>query len=102
MNIFESSPNAISLTLNTLVLPYTLWFQKKGTYHIPKLVIFASEECHYSTYKFAAFLGIGEQNVVGIKTDDVGQMISCELNDEIENQLEEGAVPIMVIATLGR
>lgn len=78
-----------------------LLLQKKGIYHIPKLVVFVSEECHYSNFKFAAFLGIGEQHVIGIKTDELGQINSIELNENIEKQIEEGAVPIMVIATLG-
>lgn len=65
-------------------------------------MIFVSKECHYSNYKFAAFLGIGEQNVIEISTDEIGQMIPNELNQKIEEQIEEGAVTIMVVATLGK
>lgn len=81
---------------------YDFLLQKKGVYHIPKLVIFASEECHYSSYKFAAFLGIGEHNVISVRTDEIGQIVPSDLDVNVQNQIEEGAIPIMVIATLGR
>lgn len=64
--------------------------------------MFVSKECHYSNYKFAAFLGIGEQNVIDISTDEIGQMIPQELDEKIAEQVEEGTVPLMVVATLGK
>lgn len=91
----------IQLVINIEKYISVNFLQKSGIYHIPKSVIFASEECHYSSYKFAAFLGIGEHNVIGIRTDEIGQMIPNELTNSIQTQIEEGAVPIMVIATLG-
>nr|CAI5833273.1 unnamed protein product [Callosobruchus analis] len=73
----------------------------KGTCHLPKLVLFASEECHYSIHKFAAFLGLGEQNVVSVKTDKVGQIIPESLEDKIQQKINDGSIPFMVVATLG-
>ncbi|CAH1992015.1 unnamed protein product [Acanthoscelides obtectus] len=73
----------------------------KGTCHLPKLVLFASEECHYSIHKFAAFLGIGEENVIGVKTDDVGQIIPENLERRIQEKFDDGSAPFMVVATLG-
>lgn len=60
-----------------------------------------SEECHYSSYKFAAFVGIGEENVWPVQTDDVGQIVPEKLEEAIRTVLLEGAVPLMVVATLG-
>lgn len=77
-------------------------FQSKGTYHLPKLLIFASEECHYSIHKYAAFLGIGENNVVTIQTDDVGAMVTTDLERKVQEAIDEGAVPIAVVATFGK
>ncbi|XP_018570715.1 cysteine sulfinic acid decarboxylase-like [Anoplophora glabripennis] len=75
--------------------------KKKGTNYIPRLAIFASEECHYSLHKYASFLGIGEDNVFSVRTNDVGEMIVEDLETKIEQQIEEGAVPLVVVATFG-
>uniref|UniRef100_V5GQ54 Cysteine sulfinic acid decarboxylase n=1 Tax=Anoplophora glabripennis TaxID=217634 RepID=V5GQ54_ANOGL len=75
--------------------------KKKGSNHIPRQAIFASEECHYSVYKYASFLGIGEDNVFSIRTNDMGEMIVEDLEKKIEQQIEEGAVPLVVVATFG-
>nr|CAI5833275.1 unnamed protein product [Callosobruchus analis] len=64
-------------------------------------LLFASEECHYSIHKFAAFLGLGEQNVVSVKTDKVGQIIPESLEDKIQQKINDGSIPFMVVATLG-
>ncbi|VEN51529.1 unnamed protein product, partial [Callosobruchus maculatus] len=46
-------------------------------------------------------LGIGEQNVISVKTDKVGQIIPESLEDKIQEKLNDGSVPFMVVATLG-
>lgn len=68
----------------------------------PVLVIFTSEECHYSIYKFAAFIGIGDENVIQIQTDNLGQIMPKDLEKKIQEQLLNGCVPFAVIATLGK
>lgn len=73
-----------------------------GMFHLPKLVLFTSEEAHYSTLKFAAFLGIGEENVVLINTDDVGCMIPDRLEAAVLMQRELRTIPFLVIATVGK
>ncbi|KAJ8935784.1 hypothetical protein NQ314_012634 [Rhamnusium bicolor] len=65
--------------------------KKTGMYDIPRLKIFTSEECHYSVHKFASFLGIGEDNVICVDTDDVGQIITKDLEEKINEQIKEGA-----------
>lgn len=52
-------------------------------------------------HKYAAFLGIGEDNVFSVHTNDVGEMIVEDLEKNIQQQIEEGAVPLVVVATLG-
>lgn len=69
--------------------------------NIPRLVIFASEESHYSTSKFSSFIGIGEDNVILIKTDSTGRMITSNLERQIQEQIALGGVPIAVIGTAG-
>lgn len=72
-----------------------------GSRALPRLVLFASEECHYSIQKGAAFLGIGTDNVVLVRADERGKMIPEELEREIERVKSEGAVPFFVSATCG-
>lgn len=67
----------------------------------PRLIIFTSEDAHYSVKKMAAFLGIGTNNVYNIKVDNLGKMSIDDLIRQIEKALDEGAVPLMVSATAG-
>lgn len=75
--------------------------RQQGSRALPRLVLFASEECHYSIQKGAAFLGIGTDNVVLVRADERGKMIPEELEKEIERVKSEGAVPFFVSATSG-
>ncbi|XP_066152280.1 cysteine sulfinic acid decarboxylase-like [Euwallacea fornicatus] len=75
--------------------------KKKGNANMSNLVILTSEECHYSIYKFAAFLGIGEDSVHPLKTDNVGQIVPHDLENQIIEIIARGLVPFMVVATLG-
>ncbi|XP_070690847.1 acidic amino acid decarboxylase GADL1-like [Pempheris klunzingeri] len=67
----------------------------------PRLVIFTSQECHYSISKAAAFLGIGTKNVYMVPSDKRGKMIPSALEEQIKTAKSEGAVPFMVNATAG-
>lgn len=76
-------------------------FQTKGVYAVPKLVLFTSELAHYSTKKMAAFMGIGSDNCVLVKSDQVGRMDPIDLENKINESLNEGASPFLVTATAG-
>ncbi|XP_038568198.1 acidic amino acid decarboxylase GADL1-like isoform X2 [Micropterus salmoides] len=67
----------------------------------PRLVIFTSQECHYSISKAAALLGVGTKNVYVVPSDERGKMIPSVLEEQIKAAKSEGAVPIMVNATAG-
>ncbi|KAL6068056.1 hypothetical protein STEG23_032716 [Scotinomys teguina] len=75
--------------------------KEKGLSGLPRLILFASTECHYSMKKAASFLGIGTQNVYFVETDGRGKMIPEELEKRIWQAREEGAVPFLVCATSG-
>nr|CAD7423960.1 unnamed protein product [Timema monikensis] len=74
---------------------------KEGIHPLPRLVLFASEDAHYSVHKMAALLGLGENNVYCVRTDIRGQMDVHHLEESVDKALEEGAAPFMVIATAG-
>uniref|UniRef100_A0A8P0TER0 Cysteine sulfinic acid decarboxylase n=2 Tax=Canis lupus familiaris TaxID=9615 RepID=A0A8P0TER0_CANLF len=61
----------------------------------------ASEKCHYSIKKGAAFLGLGTDSVRIVKTDERGKMIPEDLERQIGLAEAEGAVPFLVSATSG-
>ncbi|MBN3325925.1 GADL1 decarboxylase, partial [Atractosteus spatula] len=75
--------------------------KEEGLSAQPRLVMFTSEESHYSVRKAAAFLGIGTKNVYVVPADDRGKMIPEELEKQIERAKSQGAVPFMVSATAG-
>lgn len=76
--------------------------KETGLADLPRLVIFTSEDAHYSVKKLAAFLGIGTNNVVCVDVDDRGKMSMTDLEAKITRTLEEErAVPLMVSATAG-
>ncbi|XP_022911873.1 acidic amino acid decarboxylase GADL1-like [Onthophagus taurus] len=75
--------------------------KRMGSFGVSRLVIFASEECHYSIPKFTSFIGIGEDNLIEVPTDELGQMIPKELETLIQKQLQENNTPIAVVATMG-
>ncbi|KAJ7399244.1 Acidic amino acid decarboxylase GADL1 [Pitangus sulphuratus] len=75
--------------------------KEKGLSGLPRLVLFTSEECHYSMKKAASFLGIGTENVYFIRTDERGKMIPEELEKQVQRARKEGSAPFLVCATAG-
>ena len=65
------------------------------------LIIYTSEECHYSNAKNASFAGIGKNNIRYIKADSKGRMIPEKLEEQIIEDLENGGIPTYVNATAG-
>jgi L-2,4-diaminobutyrate decarboxylase len=62
--------------------------------------IFVSEMGHFSIKKNAALLGLGEQSVVVIPSKGY-RMNTSLLEEAIQQELEEGNIPIAVVATAG-
>jgi glutamate decarboxylase len=75
--------------------------KNKGLHGLPRLVLFTSEDAHYSIKKMASFLGLGSDNVYLIHCNSKGKMDVQHLEQEIQRALEEGAAPFMVSATAG-
>ncbi|XP_031334978.1 cysteine sulfinic acid decarboxylase-like isoform X2 [Photinus pyralis] len=94
-----SNGNGIALNLARFRLNKNV--KRTGMSQSPRLVLFTSEEAHYSIQKFASFIGIGEDNVILVQTDKVGRMKPASLEECIRNQIDFGATPFAVVATLG-
>lgn len=65
------------------------------------LVMFTSDDAHYSVMKGASFLGIGMSNLINIKTNECGQMRVDDLEIKINDAIKSNLKPFMVNATCG-
>lgn len=65
------------------------------------LVVYASEQCHYSIEKSADILGLGRENVRKIPTDERFHVRIAELRAEIERDRSAGRVPCCVVGVAG-
>ncbi|KAM5181246.1 cysteine sulfinic acid decarboxylase [Mantella aurantiaca] len=75
--------------------------KEKGLHALPRLALFTSQESHYSIQKGAAFLGIGTDNVILVKTNSRGKMEPEDLEHKIQEATTRGSVPFLVSATCG-
>ena len=66
-----------------------------------KLIAYTSETSHYSVTKNASFVGIGRHQVRAIKTNAVGELLTEDLELQIQNDIEKGYHPFFVNATAG-
>src|SRR3954451_6098222 len=65
------------------------------------LVIYASEQCHYSIDKSAGILGLGRQAVRKIPTDDRFHIIPEALREGIAKDREAGRIPCCIVGVAG-
>ena len=66
-----------------------------------KMIVYTSQESHYSIPKNAAMMGIGRNNVRFIQADKKGKMIPEALENQIQKDLDNGLSPFFVNATAG-
>jgi len=66
-----------------------------------KMLLYTSEDCHYSIAKNAALMGVGRDQLRYIKTNRKGAMIVEELENQIQHDVREGLHPFMVNLTAG-
>jgi aromatic-L-amino-acid decarboxylase len=72
-----------------------------GRTDVPILRIYVSDQAHSSIEKAAIALGIGEQNVRRIGSDDAFRMNVAGLRAAIEDDVRSGLKPLAVVATVG-
>ena len=65
------------------------------------LVIYASEQCHYSIDKSADILGLGREALRKIPTDDRFHILLDSLREAIARDREAGRVPCCVVGVAG-
>ena len=63
--------------------------------------VYVSEEGHFSIGKAAALLGIGEENVQSVRTDERFRIDTADLERRIEEDRARGYLPFCVVANAG-
>ncbi|WP_205509632.1 pyridoxal phosphate-dependent decarboxylase family protein [Longitalea arenae] len=63
--------------------------------------IFMSEKAHFSNQKNASLMGLGEQAIVKVGTDNRFRMDASLLEQAILREMAEGNIPIAIVATAG-
>lgn len=63
--------------------------------------IFVSEMTHFSIQNTVSLMGLGEKSLVKVKTDNGFRLSPTHLEQAINKELEDGNLPIAVIATAG-
>ena len=80
----------------------TVSIKDRGVRNAPAdLVIYASEQCHYSIDKSADILGLGRQGVHKIPTDDSFHIVVDALREAIARDREAGMIPCCVVGVAG-
>ena len=65
------------------------------------LRIYASEEAHFSVSKAARLLGIGANNVVGVRTDELLRMDTRDLDACMRRDRDAGLTQVCIVASAG-
>lgn len=77
-------------------------FKEKGLTSIKgQLLMYTSDQCHYSIKSCAAVCGLGTDNCIVVPSDERGRMIPYELERLVRDAKLRGDVPFFVNATAG-
>ncbi|HET6205050.1 MAG TPA: pyridoxal-dependent decarboxylase [Planctomycetota bacterium] len=72
-----------------------------GRADLPRLRVYASEEAHSSVDKAAILLGLGQESLRKVPTDDAFRMRADLLAEAIEEDRAAGWRPLAIVATVG-
>jgi aromatic-L-amino-acid decarboxylase len=72
-----------------------------GRRELPQLRVYSSEEAHSSIEKAAIVLGLGQEGIRKIPTDEAFRMNVHALEEAVKSDLDAGIKPVCVIATIG-
>jgi aromatic-L-amino-acid decarboxylase len=65
------------------------------------LIVYASEQCHYSFVKSVDILGLGRENLRKVATDERFHIRTDALRSEIERDLKAGNLPVCIAGAAG-
>jgi aromatic-L-amino-acid decarboxylase len=99
INDTASSSTLYALAAAREVVP-DIAVRRRGM-HAARLRMYTSEESHSSVEKAGMVLGVGQENVIKIRTDSEFRMDPVELAAAIARDRSEGLIPFAVVATVG-
>jgi glutamate decarboxylase len=77
-------------------------YKEHGPRGLPgDLVMFTSDQCHYSIKSCASVCGLGTDNCVMVPSDELGRIIPSELERLIIERKSRGQIPFFVNGTAG-
>lgn len=77
-------------------------YKEHGSKVIPgELVMFTSDQSHYSIKSCASVCGLGTDNCIMVQSDAAGRMIPSELERHVIEAKGKGQIPFFVCATAG-
>ncbi|CAM8936565.1 unnamed protein product [Rhodiola kirilowii] len=95
--------NTCEAVLCTLAAARDKALNRVGDDQINKLVVYCSDQTHFTIHKGAKLIGIRSKNIKSITTRRVNEFKLCpnDLRDAIRSDLEAGLVPFYVCGTIG-
>lgn len=72
-----------------------------GRNDLPQLRMYTSDQAHSSIEKAAIVLGIGQENILKIPSDEIYRMDVRALESAIQSDIKMGMKPLCVVATIG-
>src|SRR6266567_4418122 len=66
-----------------------------------KLIVYASEQCHFSIEKSVDILGMGRASLKKIDTDERFHVRTDQLRGQIKKDLSEGSIPCCIVGMAG-
>ena len=75
--------------------------KKMGLRQHHDLVLFVSDQAHYSYVSAANILGLGVQNIIRVKSNELGRMSTEALELSIQKAIKSNKTPLFIGATAG-
>ena len=72
-----------------------------GRSDLPRLCVYCSEQAHSSVDKAVILLGLGQESLRKIETDDEFRLRPDALAAAIERDVADGSIPVAAVATVG-
>jgi aromatic-L-amino-acid decarboxylase len=99
LNDTASSSSLVALAAARHSLPLDV--RVKGLSGAPPLTVYASDQAHSSIDKAAIVLGVGQENLRRVASDEAFRMSVPALEEAIARDRAEGRLPMAVVATVG-
>ena len=74
---------------------------ESGLYGNQQFTVYCSEQAHSSIEKGMKIIGLGKNNIRKVPVDENFALITSKLEEIIEKDIQEGCIPLCVVAAIG-